>query len=96
MLKGKIRKTHSDKFKGKVVLAAIKGDKTINELCQEFAVTASQIYTWRDRLLKNVSTIFEDKRCKDKHKDEIAKLHKIIGKQAVEIDFLADVFNRLK
>lgn len=26
--------------------------------------------------------------------NEVAKLHKIIRKQAVEIDFLADVFNK--
>ena len=33
---------------------------------------------------------------KEKNLDPVEKLHKIIGKQTVEIEFLADVFNRLK
>ena len=96
MAKGIIRRNHSDKFKAKVALEALKGDKTVNELCQEFGVASSQIYAWRDRLLSNASHIFADKRTKESHKSEIEKLHKVIGKQTVEIDFLAGVFNRLK
>lgn len=96
MTKGKIRKNHSDKFKAKVALAAIRGDKTVNELCQEFCVISSQIYAWKDRLLKNAASIFVDKRSKEKHKDEIEKLHKVIGRLTVENDFLEGVFNRLR
>jgi len=95
-MSGKIRKNHSDAFKAKVALAAIKGDKTVNELCQEFGVAVSQIYTWRDKLLENAAAIFADKRTTENHKDEISKLHKVIGKLTVENDFLSDVFNRLK
>ena len=93
---GMIRKNHSDGFKAKVALAAIKGDKSINELCKEFGVASSQIYAWRDKLLENSASIFADKRTTENHKDEISKLHKVIGKLTVENDFLSDVFNRLK
>ena len=96
MSTGKIRKYHSSAFKAKVALEAIKENKTINELSSKFGVKAKQIYDWRDRLLKNISTIFTDKRSTKDNKNDIEKLHKIIGKQAVEIDFLADVFNQLK
>ena len=96
MQKEKIRKYHSSAFKAKVALEAIKENKTINELSVEFGVKAKQIYAWRDRLLKDVGTIFTDKRSAKNKKDDVEKLHKIIGKQAVEIEFLADVFNRLK
>ena len=96
MADGKIRKYHGDEFKAKVALAALKGDKTINELCQEFGVAAAQIYAWRDRLADNAATIFVDKRAKENHKDEIEKLHRVIGKLTVEKDFLENVFNRLK
>ena len=34
------RKTHSAQFKAKVALAAIKGDRTINELAGEFQILA--------------------------------------------------------
>ena len=96
MQKEKIRKYHSGTFKAKVALEAIKENKTVNELSVEYGVKAKQIYTWRDRLLKNITTIFTDKRSEKSDKKEIENLHKIIGKQAVEIEFLADVFNRLK
>jgi len=96
MEEGKIRKYHNDAFKAKVALAAIKEDKPVNELCQEFGVAASQIYAWRDRLVNNASAIFLDKRAKEDHKDEVEKLHRVIGKLTVENDFLERVFNRLK
>jgi len=92
----KIRKSHNDAFKAKVALAAIKGDKTVNELCQEFGVASSQIYTWRDRLINDASSIFTDKRTKENKNDEIEKLHRVIGRLTVENDFLERVFNRSK
>jgi len=95
-MSGKIKKNHSDEFKAKVAMSAIKGDKTINELCQEFGVVSSQIYKWKDRLIENAASLFADKRAVENHKDEVSKLHKVIGKLTVENDFLSDVFNRLK
>ena len=62
MQKDKIRKYHSSTFKAKVALEAIKENKTVNELSVEFGVKAKQIYAWRDSLLKDVATIFTDKR----------------------------------
>ena len=96
MAKGKMRKNHSDEFKAKVALAALKGDKTVNELSQEFCVASKQIYVWRDRLLNDAAAVFSDKREKEAYKDEIKKLHNIIRKLTVENDFLENVHNRLK
>ena len=96
MIAGKIRKHHGDEFKAKVALAALKGDKTINELCQEFGVAQAQIYAWKERLAANAATIFVDKRTKESHKNEVEQLHRVIGKLTVEKDFLEHVFNRLK
>jgi transposase-like protein len=46
-MSGKTNKSYSDKFKLKVALTAIKADKPMSKLCQEFALAASQIYTWK-------------------------------------------------
>lgn len=46
------RRTHSPAFKAKVALAAIKGDKTLSELAQQFDVHPNQISTWRTQLLE--------------------------------------------
>ena len=39
-------------FKVRVALAACKGDKTLGELAGQFGVHATQISTWKQRLLE--------------------------------------------
>lgn len=46
------RRTHSPAFKAKVALAAIKGEKTLAELAQQFDVHPNQITTWKSQLLE--------------------------------------------
>lgn len=45
------RRNHSPAFKAKVALAAIKGEKTMVELTQQFDVHPNQIKQWKDQLL---------------------------------------------
>ncbi len=44
------RRNHTPSFKAKVALAAVKGEKTMVELAQEFDVHANQIKQWKDQL----------------------------------------------
>ena len=46
------RRNHSPAFKAKVALAAIKGEKTMVDLAQEFDLHANQIKQWKDQLLE--------------------------------------------
>ena len=46
------RRNHTAAFKAKVALAAVKGEKTLSELAQEFDVHANQITQWKSQLLK--------------------------------------------
>lgn len=89
----KIRKQHSQALKFKVALEAIKGQKTVAELCQEFGVLSSQIYAWKKEVEEQGPQIFADKRVSDQ-KSEIDRLHKIIGQLAAERDFLSRVLDR--
>ena len=43
------RRNHSPAFKAKVALAAMKDDKTIAEIAQQFEVHPTQITEWRRR-----------------------------------------------
>jgi transposase-like protein len=45
------RRTHSPAFKAKVALAAIKGEKTLAELAQQYDVHANQITSWKAQLI---------------------------------------------
>ena len=41
------RRNHGPAFKAKVALAAVKGEKTLAELAQQFDVHPNQITGWR-------------------------------------------------
>lgn len=87
-MNSKIKKSHSDKFKLKVALASLKADKTVAELCQEFGLVSSQIYTWKNQLETRGIEIFENKKTTPKQGADIDKLHAIIGKLIVERETL--------
>ena len=48
------RRNHSPAFKAKVALAAIRGEKTMSELAQQFDVHPNQIKQWKEHLLASV------------------------------------------
>ena len=52
------RRNHSADFKAKVALAAIRGEKTLIELSQQFDVHPNQIKQWKDQLLEGASGVF--------------------------------------
>ncbi len=46
---------HSPAFKAKVALAAVKGEKTLAELAQQFDVHSNQITSWKAQLLEGAA-----------------------------------------
>ena len=53
------RKSHTAAFKAQVALAAVKGDKTINELASLHGVHPTMIHAWKKQLLGNAEELFE-------------------------------------
>ena len=83
------RRNHSPAFKAKVALAAIKGEKTLIELAQEFDVHPNQIKQWRDQLLEGVTGIFgEAGKAEAAPVIDVKSLHAKIGELTLENDFL--------
>lgn len=83
----KQRRNHSPAFKAKVALAAIKGDKTLSELAEQFEVHPNQITEWKRQLHENASVAFGQKLEKEKGPD-IQKMQAKIGQLTLENDFL--------
>ena len=53
------RRNHSPAFKAKVAVAAIKGEKTLIELAQDFDVHPNQITQWKRQLIDGASGTFD-------------------------------------
>lgn len=53
------RWSHTPAFKAKVALAAVRGERTIVELAQQFDVHPNQITQWRNQLLDGAASVFD-------------------------------------
>ncbi|MGH0004185.1 IS3 family transposase [Pseudovibrio ascidiaceicola] len=83
------RRNHSPAFKAKVALAAIRGEKTLSELAQEFDVHPNQIKQWKDQALAAMPDVFgADRHAKAEPGIDIKHLHAKIGELTLENDFL--------
>jgi transposase len=58
-MKGK-RKQHTAAFKAQVALAALKGDRTVNELAGQFGVHPTLIHGWKKQLLQGAEAVFSN------------------------------------
>jgi transposase len=52
------RRNHSPAFKAKVALAAIKGDRTIGQLAEQFDVHPNQVTSWKAQLEGGAADVF--------------------------------------
>jgi len=90
------RRNHSSAFKAKVALAAIKGDRTMAELSEQFDVHANQIQDWRRRLVQEADAVFGRAQRQREYNDEkVKELHEKIGQLTMERDFLERGLERI-
>ena len=90
------RRNHSSAFKAKVALAAVKNDRTLAELAEQFDVHPNQIQDWRKRLLNDADQLFGRGHQQREETDEKVKdLHAKIGQLTMERDFLERGLERI-
>ena len=81
------RRNHGATFKAQVALAAVKGDKTLAELAEQFRVHPTQITDWKQHLLARAGDVCGGAKPTSDTPD-LKVLHAKIGQRALENDFL--------
>ena len=87
-------RNHTPSFKAKVALAAVKGEKTLAELAQQFDVHPNQITSWRTQLLEGAAGVFGDTAEASALAVDFKELHAKIGQLALGNDFLVGALGK--
>lgn len=90
------RRNHAPAFKAKVALAAVKGEKTLAELAQQFDVHPNQITQWKAQLLEGAAGVFgaEARTEPTAPAVDLKSLHAKIGELTLENDFLEGALSK--
>jgi transposase len=84
------RRNHSPAFKAKVAIAAIKGERTIAQIAEQFDVHPNQVTTWKTQLEGGAADVFGDGNggAPSVPAIDVKQLHAKIGELTLENDFL--------
>jgi len=82
----RVRRTHTPEFKARVALAALREDKTMAQLCQEFDLHANQITEWKRQLVEGAAQAFNGASVQPEV--DLIPLQAKIGQLTLENDFL--------
>jgi putative transposase len=84
------RQHHTAAFKAQVALAALKGDKTVNELASQYGVHPTLIHGWKKQLLAGADQVFQhgSKVTTADAEAEKAELFEQIGRLKMELEWL--------
>ena len=82
------RRNHTPAFKAKVALAAIKGDRTVAQLAEQFDVHPNQVTAWKAQLEGGAADVFGSGSAAAQPAVDVKSLHAKIGELTLENDFL--------
>jgi len=85
------RRNHTPAFKAKVALAAVKGDRTLAQLAEQFDVHPNQITSWKAQLEGGAADVFGPGggiAAAALPAIDVKSLHAKIGELTLENDFL--------
>ncbi len=84
------RRNHTPAFKAKVAIAAIKGDRTLAQLAEQFDVHPNQITSWKTQLEGGAADVFGPGTGHGAVHPavDVKLLHAKIGELTLENDFL--------
>ena len=89
------RRNHSAAFKAKVAIAAIKGDRTLAQIAEQFDVHPNQVTIWKAQLEGGASEVFGGGgSAAIVPAIDVKALHAKIGELTLENDFLEGALSK--
>lgn len=87
------RREFSPEFKLETVLEALRGEKSIAQICRERDITDSLYYKWREAFFAAAPAIFADKhnRSLDDNAQRIAELERLVGRLTMALEIAKKV-----
>lgn len=80
----------SNEFKAKVVLEALRGDKTIQEIAAKYQVHPDQVSTWKRQAVEGMADVLaRGGKSEGSKETEVKDLHAKIDRLTIENDFFA-------
>lgn len=94
----KTRRLHSAEFKTKVAIEALKEQKTLSQISEQYALHANQISDWKKVLIEGSASLFEKQKAASKIDLEAyqAPFLEQIGTLQMELSFLKKKLKQLE
>ena len=92
-------KKWSSSAKFEIVLAVLKNESTLAEVCKKYEVSPSQVHAWKKQLLESGAQLFNKAakaaKIEAEHEQAQRVLYETIGQLTVERDFLKKCWSKL-
>jgi len=86
-------RTWTAQQKIEIVLAGLRGDRSVKELCREHEIAETLYYSWRDKLLEGgrVALAGKEERTGEKElKRRIRELERTLGRKTYELEIAGE------
>ncbi len=90
------RRRFTAEFKARVALAALRGDRSIQEIATRHKVHPNQVSSWKRQALDGLGEVYSNgsNNARRDNESEVRDLHAKIGELTVVNDFLAKGLKR--
>jgi transposase len=84
--------------KAEIVLAGLRGDRSVRDVCREYQIAETLYYQWRERLLEGGRTALANPREKtaeqaelDRLKRRVGQLERALGRKTYELEVAGEL-----
>jgi transposase len=86
-------RTFTAQQKIEIVLAGLRGDRSVREVCREHEIAETLYYNWRDKLLEGGRTALagkEERTGEKELKKKISELERTLGRKTYELEIAGE------